>query len=132
MPCATIPEVQYPTDSASRRIMLPLRRCPGLSHFTSYADVSFESPIGRCLGPVRRASWRFPALGMRASATSDEGLATAAALETIRRGGNAADAIVSMAAALHVIQPVACGVGGDCFGVVYDARTGTVHCVDGR
>ncbi|KAG0418956.1 hypothetical protein HPB47_004471, partial [Ixodes persulcatus] len=52
-------------------------------------------------------------------------------LQTMRRGGSAGDAAVAMAAVLQVVSPIGSGVGGDCFGIFYDASTGTIRCLDG-
>ncbi|KAM7312617.1 glutathione hydrolase-like YwrD proenzyme [Ixodes scapularis] len=49
----------------------------------------------------------------------------------MRRGGSAGDAAVAMAAVLQVVSPIGSGVGGDCFGIFYDASTGTIRCLDG-
>ena len=49
-------------------------------------------------------------------------LATAAGLEVLAAGGNAADAAVAMMGALYVVLPMLCGVGGDAFILHYGAR----------
>ena len=53
-------------------------------------------------------------------------------LQVLRRGGNAADAAVAMAAALGVTEPYSAGIGGGGFLVYLDARSGRVSAVDGR
>ena len=47
-------------------------------------------------------------------------VATEAGLHIIRQGGNAADASIATVAALNVIEPCCCGLGGDAFALIYD------------
>ncbi len=58
--------------------------------------------------------------------------ASAAAIEVLRKGGNAADAAVAAAATLGVTEPYSAGVGGGGYFVFYDAKTGEVGTIDGR
>lgn len=58
--------------------------------------------------------------------------ASAAALEVLREGGNAADAAVAAAATLGVTEAYSAGIGGGGYFVFYDARTGEVETIDGR
>ncbi|MFD0206604.1 MULTISPECIES: gamma-glutamyltransferase [Saccharothrix] len=53
-------------------------------------------------------------------------------VDVLRRGGNAVDAAVAVAAALGVTDPFSAGIGGGGFFVHYDARTRQVSTVDGR
>jgi gamma-glutamyltranspeptidase/glutathione hydrolase len=58
--------------------------------------------------------------------------ASAAAIEVLRHGGNAADAAVAAAATLGVTEPYSAGIGGGGYFVFYDARSGKVQTIDGR
>jgi gamma-glutamyltranspeptidase/glutathione hydrolase len=49
-------------------------------------------------------------------------LATAAAVEVLALGGNAADAAVAAMGVLYAALPMLCGVGGDAFALFYDTR----------
>ena len=70
-------------------------------------------------------------MGMSAAAVSDHPLATAAGSLVLARGGNAVDAAITMAAVLAVVRPHMCGVGGDAFLLIADAKTRTVHALNG-
>jgi gamma-glutamyltranspeptidase / glutathione hydrolase len=71
------------------------------------------------------------AIGTGGAAASVEKLATQAAIDTLRRGGNAVDASVAAAAVLGVTEPFSCGVGGGGFMVIRPAH-GKVTTIDGR
>lgn len=58
--------------------------------------------------------------------------ASAAGIEVLRKGGNAADAAVAAAATLGVTEPYSAGIGGGGYFVFYDAKTGEVGTIDGR
>ena len=58
--------------------------------------------------------------------------ASAAAIDVLREGGNAADAAVAAAATLGVTEPYSAGIGGGGYFVFYDADSGEVSTIDGR
>jgi gamma-glutamyltranspeptidase/glutathione hydrolase len=90
--------------------------------------------------PASAASWRSGgyvpkqaiATGTGGAVASDDVEATSAGLAVLRRGGNAIDAAVAVAATLGVSDPFVAGIGGGGYLVYYNARTHRVSTIDGR
>src|ERR671936_2732093 len=70
-------------------------------------------------------------VGTGGAAASVERLATQAAIDTLRAGGNAIDAAVVAAGVLGVTEPFSCGIGGGGFMVIRTAD-GKGTTIDGR
>jgi gamma-glutamyltranspeptidase/glutathione hydrolase len=87
--------------------------------------VGASADVGSGTGPPT-------AMGSGGAAATVERLATQAAIDTLRRGGNAVDAAVAAAAVLGVTEPFSCGIGGGGFMVLYRAHGGKVTTVDHR
>lgn len=58
-------------------------------------------------------------------------LAVEIGLEVLRDGGSAVDAAIAVNAALALMEPVSCGLGGDLFAMVWDPETETLHGLNG-
>ena len=76
-------------------------------------------------------SHRSPVYGRSGMVATSQPLATAAGLEILAKGGNAADAAVAAGAALNVTEPTSTGIGGDMFAIYYSADTKQVTALNG-
>jgi gamma-glutamyltranspeptidase/glutathione hydrolase len=76
-------------------------------------------------------SRRSSVYGRNGIVATSQPLATAAGLEVLAKGGNAADAAVAAGAALNVTEPTSTGIGGDMFALYYSAQTRRVTALNG-
>lgn len=66
-------------------------------------------------------SVRIPLFARNVVSTSHP-LAAQAGLRMMLKGGNAVDAAIAAAATMVLVEPVSCGLGGDCFAIVWDGK----------
>ena len=76
-------------------------------------------------------SRRSPVYSRTGIVATSQPLASAAGLEVLSQGGNAADAAVAAGAALNVTEPTSTGIGGDMFALYYSAETKQVSALNG-
>lgn len=87
---------------------------------------------GLAAAPAAHASNPPTSTGFGGAAATVDRLASKAATDTLRRGGNATDAAVTAAAVLGVTEPFSAGIGGGGFMVSYHAARKRVTTLDHR
>lgn len=76
-------------------------------------------------------SRRSNVLATRGMVATSQPLAAQAGLDTLKAGGNAADAAVATAAMLNVVEPISTGIGGDCFVLYWDEESQSISALNG-
>jgi gamma-glutamyltranspeptidase/glutathione hydrolase len=74
----------------------------------------------------RSAAW-----GLHGAAATAHPLATQTAIEILKAGGSAVDAAIAANAVLGFAEPIACGIGGDCFVMLWDPKIREVVGLNG-
>jgi gamma-glutamyltranspeptidase/glutathione hydrolase len=65
-------------------------------------------------------------MGCSGAAGTAHPIATLTAIEILKRGGSAADAAIAANACLGFLEPTSCGLGGDCYAMVWDPKVNKV------
>lgn len=65
---------------------------------------------------------RSEVIATQAMAATSQPLATQIALDVMKQGGNAIDAAIAANAALGLMEPTGCGIGGDLYAIVWSAK----------
>jgi gamma-glutamyltranspeptidase/glutathione hydrolase len=89
-------------------------------------DVKSGDRIDGATFASRSAAW-----GVHGAAATAHPLATLTAIEILKKGGSAIDAAIAANACLGLLEPIACGIGGDCFVMLWDPKTKKVVGLNG-
>ncbi|MDD3836510.1 MAG: gamma-glutamyltransferase family protein [Phenylobacterium sp.] len=89
-------------------------------------DVGPGDRIDGATYATRSAAW-----GLHGAAATAHPLATLAAIDILRAGGSAVDAAIAANAVLGLVEPIACGIGGDAFVMLWDPRRRKVVGLNG-
>jgi len=81
--------------------------------------------------PRQFDSRRSAVLARHGMVATSQPSAAMAGLRVMMEGGNAADAAVTTAAMLNVVEPMSTGIGGDCFALIFESTTGQVTALNG-
>src|SRR5258706_10640682 len=82
--------------------------------------LALRAPGDRITG--RACVSRSEVIARHGMACTSQPLATQAALAILQKGGSAVDAAIAANAVQALIEPVSCGLGGDCFAIVWDEK----------
>jgi gamma-glutamyltranspeptidase/glutathione hydrolase len=78
-----------------------------------------------------RFATRSPVLARQGMAATSHPLASQIAVDVLQAGGSAVDAAIAANAALGLMEPVGCGLGGDLFAIVWDPKTERLWALNG-
>lgn len=89
---------------------------PGEDRFTRPDVRGGDRPIGASFAS------RTAVYGLNGAAGTAHPLATQAGIDILKSGGSAIDAAIAINACLGLLEPTACGIGGDIYAMIWDPK----------
>jgi gamma-glutamyltranspeptidase / glutathione hydrolase len=74
---------------------------------------------------------RSPVIAQNGMVATSVPLASQVAVDILKKGGTAVDAAIAANAALGLMEPISCGIGGDLFAIVWDPKTKKLYGYNG-
>jgi len=104
-----------------------------MKHFTTFILALIA--IGQAYSQDRITGFnhatRSEVIAQNGMACTSQPLATQVAIDILKSGGNAIDAAIAANATLGLMEPTGCGIGGDIFAIVWDAKTKKLYGING-
>jgi gamma-glutamyltranspeptidase/glutathione hydrolase len=126
VPAAGLAAASSHNPSAAQSAEAARQRPIGVNPNLDRGDLRSGDRIAGATYASRSAAW-----GVNGAAATAHPLATLAAIDILRKGGSAVDAAIAANACLGFLEPTACGVGGDCFVMLWDPRSQKVVGLNG-
>ena len=99
-----------------------LSRCLLVSIFAILVSPVFVRPADRPTAVPGKAG-RSVTIAPNGIVATSHPMAAQIGLDVLKNGGNAIDAAIATSAAMGLMEPMSCGMGGDLFAIVWDAKT---------
>src|SRR5438445_13431199 len=87
---------------------------------------------GRRYTPKAHRSGRSVTMATHGMVATSHPLAAQVGLDILKKGGNAVDAAIATSAAMGLMEPMSCGIGGDLYALLWDTRTKKLYGINAK